>query len=105
MMCRLLGVTRSGFYNYQTRERRKPDNAPYHNELLDWVVKTAESSNFTYGSRRMQKALNALGYPVGRRKARSLLREANVFVRYRKRYKVTTNSNHQHPFKSEWPRL
>ena len=97
MMCRLLGITRSGFYSYQTRERRKPKDDPARKELLEWVVKIAESSNFTYGSRRMQKALNALGYLLGRRKTKSLMKEANVFVRYRKKYKVTTNSNHKHP--------
>lgn len=45
----------------------------------------------------MQKALNALGYPVGRRKTRSLMKEACVMVRYRKKYKVTTTSNHKKP--------
>ncbi len=38
-----------------------------------------------------------MGYPVGRRKTRSLMREAQVFVRYRKKYKVTTNSGHKQP--------
>ena len=45
----------------------------------------------------MKRALNALGYPVGRRKARSLMREAGVRARYRKKYKITTNSNHKKP--------
>lgn len=45
----------------------------------------------------MKNALNALGYPVGRRRAQSLMKEAKVFVRYRKKYKVTTNSNHKQP--------
>lgn len=44
-----------------------------------------------------RKALHALGYPVGRRKTRSLVREANVFVRYKKKDKVTTNSHHKQP--------
>ncbi|KTC92644.1 Integrase [Legionella cincinnatiensis] len=45
----------------------------------------------------MRKALNALGYPVGRRRTQSLMKEAEVFVRYRKKYKVTTNSKHKQP--------
>lgn len=97
MMCRVLGVTRSGFYSYQKRQQNRPDNDPDYQELLEWVKKIAESSNFTYGSRRMRTALNALGYPFGRQKARRLMREAGVFVRYRKKYKVTTNSNHKKP--------
>jgi transposase InsO family protein len=96
MMCQLLGVTRSGFYSYQQRERTKPDD-PEHDELLYWIKRIAESSQFTYGTRRLKKGLNAMGYPVGRRKTRSLMREAQVFVRYRKKYKVTTNSDHKKP--------
>ncbi|BCA93738.1 hypothetical protein TUM19329_00990 [Legionella antarctica] len=65
VMCQLLGVTRSGFYNY-LKCNKPPD--PLHVEMLDWVKKLAESSHYTYGSRRMKKALNALGYPVGRNK-------------------------------------
>ena len=34
-----------------------------------------EASGKTYGSRRMSRALRALGYPVGRYQARSLMRK------------------------------
>jgi transposase InsO family protein len=63
--------------------------------MLEWVQDIAESSGYSYGSRRMKKALNALGFPVSRNKARKLMREAGVQVRHRKKYKVTTNSNHK----------
>jgi len=96
-MCQILGVTASGYYSYQKRKRSKPENNPEHQELLEWVRKISESSKFSYGNRRIRKALNALGYPVGRGKTRSLMREAGVFVRYKKKYKVTTNSNHNQP--------
>ncbi|KTC96445.1 Integrase [Legionella erythra] len=65
--------------------------------MLDFVKQIADKSYYTYGSRRMQRALNTLGYPASRRKTRSLMQEANVIVRYRKKYKVTTNSNHKKP--------
>ncbi|WP_458259777.1 IS3 family transposase [Legionella pneumophila] len=96
MMCRLLGVTRQGYYSYQKRNHDKPEN-DYRKELIEWMKKIAGSSKYSYGSRRMKNALNALGYPVGRRKTRRLMREANILVRYRKKYKVTTNSNHKQP--------
>lgn len=57
----------------------------------------AEASDYSYGSRRMRKALNILGFPIGRQKARALMKQAGIQVRYRKKYKVTTNSNHQQP--------
>ena len=36
--------------------------------MLQWVKNIAEFSDDTYGKRRIQKALNALEFPVGRRK-------------------------------------
>jgi len=95
-MCSLMGVLRSGFYRYRRNSRNKSID-PEHQEMLDFVKEIAEKSTYTYGNRRMQRALNALGYPVGRRKARSLMKEAGVMVRYRKKHKVTTNSNHKKP--------
>jgi len=65
--------------------------------MLEWVRKMDKSSGHSYGSRRMRKALNCLGFPVGRYKARKLMREAGVQVRHRKKYKVTTNSKHKQP--------
>ena len=96
VMCRLLGVSRNAYYRYcQRRQAEQPD--PEHQALLAVVREIAEGSDYSYGSRRMKRALNALGYPVGRFKARSLMREAGVKARYRKKYKVTTNSNHKQP--------
>jgi putative transposase len=93
-MCRLLGVRRNGYYHFQKyRNTVNPEN----DELVDWIKKIAESSKNSYGSRRMKAALNALGFPIGRSKTRRLMKEASVYVRYRKRYKVTTNSNHKQP--------
>jgi putative transposase len=95
VLCRLMGVSRSGFYDYLRRQDRDPD--PEHEEKLEWVKDLAEASDNTYGSRRMAKALRVLGYRVGRHQARSLMREAGVWVRYRRRYRATTNSNHRQP--------
>lgn len=95
-MCRLMGINKNSYYSYQRRHKDKRIS-PEDLEMLDWIRKISESSDHTYGSRRIRKALNALGYPVGRKKTRRLMKEASVFVRYRKKYKVTTNSNHKKP--------
>lgn len=93
VLCRLMGVSRSGFYDDWRRQGRDPDVA--HEEKREWVKDLAEASDHTYGSRRMAKALRALGYRVGWHQARSLMREAGVWVRYRRR--STTNSHHRQP--------
>jgi transposase InsO family protein len=96
LQCQVLGVSRNGYYEYKKNHEGKPED-PEHQEMIEWVQDIAKSSDGTYGSRRMKKALNALGYPVSRDKARKLMREAKVQVRHRKKYKVTTNSNHKQP--------
>ena len=96
LMCRLLGVSRSAYYDHEQRHRNYPDDL-YHKQLLDAVQDIARSSDYTYGSRRMKQALNALGYLFGRWKTKELMREAFVTVRHRKKHKVTTDSNHQLP--------
>ena len=95
LMCRLLGVSTAGFYDYLRRAERPDD--PDRLKLLSWIKQLAQASKNTYGSRRMSKGLRALGFAVGRDMARGLMTEAKVCVRYRKRFKVTTNSKHHHP--------
>jgi len=95
LMCRLLGVSTAGFYDYLQRYARPGD--PDRQKLLGWVKQLARASKDTYGSRRMSEGLRDLGFAVGRDMARGLMKEAGIWVRYRKRFKVTTNSKHHHP--------
>jgi len=96
LMCHVLGVKNNNYYSYQKRKSQQPVNTE-HQEMLQWVKNIAELSDNTYGERRIQKALNALDFPVGRRKTAQLMKEANVWVRYKKKYKATTNSDHNKP--------
>ena len=96
LQCRVLGVRRQGYYHYRRHTENKPVD-PEHQEMLEWIQTLAKACDDTYGSRRMKKAMNYLGYPISRSKARKLMKEANVAVRHRKKYKVTTNSNHKQP--------
>lgn len=95
-MCQALGVCRHNYYSAMRREQAmEPDSE--HDELIEWVEKIADTSDFTYGVRRMKRALNSLGYPVGKQRTRALMKEAGISVKRRKKYKVTTNSNHKQP--------
>ena len=95
-MCQILGVKSNNFYSYQKRQTNKPDDST-HQEMLAWVKDIAKFSDNTYGARRIKKVLNALSFPVSRRKTAQLMKEAGVWVRYKKKYKVTTNSDHKKP--------
>ena len=96
LMCQVLGVSRFNYYRYEKRQSEiEPD--PQYDEMIEWVEKIADASDFTYGVRRMKRALNALGYPVGKQRTRALMKAVGVSVKRRKKYKVTTNSNHKQP--------
>jgi len=95
LQCRVLGVSRNGYYQYLKKLEKPTD--PVHEEMIEWVKDIAKSSKDTYGSRRMKKALNVLGYPISRNKARKLMKEAKVKAKQCRKYKVTTNSNHKQP--------
>jgi len=95
-MCRVLGVKSNNYYSYQKRKAQRPIDTTYQ-EMLEWVKDIAKFSDNTYGERRIQKSLNALSFPVSRRKTAQLMKEASVWVRSKKKYKVTTNSDHKQP--------
>ena len=65
--------------------------------MLCWVKKIAETKDYSYGGRRLKKALNLLSFPVNRDKTRKLMKEAGIQVKHKKKYKMTTNSNHKQP--------
>ena len=96
LQCQVLGVRRQGYYHYRRHTENKPVD-PEHQEMLRLVKQIALETDNTYGSRRMKIAMNLLGFAISRDKARNLMKEAEVPVRHRKKYKVTTNSNHKQP--------
>ena len=65
--------------------------------MLEWMKGIAVASQYTYGRRRMKRAMNALGFPISRTQTVKLMKEAKVQVRHKKKFKVTTNSNHNLP--------
>jgi transposase InsO family protein len=91
-LCRVMQVSRSGYYAWC---QRGPD--PDRIRRLDMVKSIHKRKRGSYGSRRMAKELQRRGEPVGRAQARSLMREAEVEARQRRRWRATTDSNHGYP--------
>ena len=95
-MCRVLGVKRNNFYSYQKHKANQIVNLD-HDDMINVITNTAKASDYTYGERRIKKVLDLLGFPVSRYMAAKLMKEAGVWVRSKKKYKVTTDSNHKLP--------
>ncbi len=96
MLCRVMEVSRSGFYDYMQRGSRG-DVSGDAMELIAQVKTIHAETEQSYGSRRMAKQLQDNGYQVGRYRARSLMCKADVAVKRKKRFKVTTESRHNYP--------
>jgi transposase InsO family protein len=91
-MCRVLRVTRSGFYAAQSRGPGMREQA---RERLRLHVRTAFArSRRRYGSPRVHQELRAQGIRTGRRQVEQLMREEGLCARPRRRFVVTTDSAH-----------
>jgi putative transposase len=72
LMCRLLGVSRSGFHAW---ERRPPsDRALADAWLIERIATIHQQSRGTYGARRVHAALRQQGVHVGRKGVERLMR-------------------------------
>lgn len=94
-MCRVLGVTRSGFYAWY---RRGPSTRSLADEVLGVRIREIhQSSRGTYGAPRVHRALRRGGVRVGRKRVERLMRRHELQGRVRRRYRCTTDSKHDLP--------
>ena len=95
LLCQVMEVSRSGFYGFMKRLQRPED--PQEQRLIVKVRAIHKANDEAYGSRRMSQALRADGENVGRCQAGTLMKKANVEVKQKKRFRVTTDSKHNYP--------
>ena len=94
-LCRVLHVTPSGYYAWAKRRpsRRQRENA----QLKVRIRAIHAASRGTYGSPRVYEQLKQEGFEVGRERVARLLRELGLMGLPQKRFRHTTDSNHQLP--------
>ena len=94
-MCRVLEVSRSGFY---AAERRALSARATENQSLQMMIGAIhETSRGTYGSPRIHRELRAKGRPCGRNRIARLMRESGLRAKTKRRYRpLTTNSKHEY---------
>lgn len=94
-MCRVLQVSRSGYYEYLNRP-------PSERSIADDKLRPQIRAAFTkgrknYGTRRIKKALVKKKNIVSRRRIGRLMAEEDLKVQTKRKFKVTTDSNHDKP--------
>lgn len=92
-LCKLLDVSRSGFYAARQR-RHRPRMAC---TTMTSLAATFHASGCSYGSRRLRAALHAQGVKVGRYRVRRLMRQQGLQARWKRKFVHTTNSRHGLP--------
>ena len=95
LLCRLLQVSRSGYYAWCRRKERRRAAANW--VLLAQIRRIHQQPQQRYGRPRMHKALLAQGMRVGLHRVARLMRQAGLRARRRRRYRVTTDSTHDRP--------
>ncbi len=94
VLCEVMRVSRSGFYQHFHHRNQVQD--PEQSDLESLMRSIFKTSKETYGSRRMVKELESKGRHVGRYRVRRLMRKLNLRAKTPRRYKVTTDSNHSY---------
>ena len=88
-----MNVSRSGYYASRQRARTPKQICATRVRLKALF----ESSEKTYGSRRLKNALNELDIKIGRYKVRSLMRESQLKPVWKPKFINTTDSQHDLP--------
>ena len=94
-MCRVLGVSESGYHAWSTRQ---PSARTQSNERLEVEIKAAhQRTRETYGPERLQADLADNGIQVGVHRIRRLRRKLGLRCRQKRKFIATTDSAHTLP--------
>ena len=92
-LCRLGQVSRAGFYRWRQRPGKPAERDL---EVRDAIQRIALEFP-CYGTRRVRFELWRRGYTVNRKRVQRLMREDNLLCLRRRKFVVTTDSNHDLP--------
>jgi len=95
LMCRVLEVAISGFYDWLGRPVSKRSK---ENEILtEKIIMFHCGSGCTYGSPRIYKDMKQAGYNVGENRVARLMKLKSLQGKSKRKFKTTTTSNHSRP--------
>jgi putative transposase len=96
VMCRVLNVTRSGYYAWRDRPRSRREQRRL--EVVKQIHRVHQESRCSYGSPRITVELKDQGFQVSENTVAKYMREDGLFVKPRRRFVPrTTDSDHDHP--------
>jgi putative transposase len=88
-MCRLGRVSRAGFYRFDPESERRDDDMDLRNEIQRIALEFP-----CYGRPRITAELKRRGWKVNHKRVARIMREDNLLCLRRRKFMVTTDSNH-----------
>ena len=93
-MCKVLKVSRSGYYAWRTRPVSAREMA--NRKLANKIEAVYNESDGTYGSPRIHSELNAQGVVCGKNRIARLMMLRGLCAKQHRRYRATTKRNRDH---------
>jgi transposase InsO family protein len=94
-MCKVLKVSKSGYYHWL---KLSPFKRWFQNQILSLTIDDIFKDSFeSYGSPRIKKELEKLGYDVSRPRVARIMKSKGLYARRRRNFKATTDSRHDYP--------
>lgn len=92
LSCRILGVSRTGYYQWQKRryKQKRLKEAKY----LLLIRKHYRLSRGRYGLLRLTREIRREGHLINKKRIYRLMRKHGIFSRTKKKFKVTTKQNY-----------
>lgn len=94
-MCQALGVSRSGYYRWETQ--RKSKRALENERLVFEIKRVYDKYRKVYGSPRITAELKEKGFPCSENRIARLMRLHYIMAKTKRKFKITTHSKHDLP--------
>ena len=95
LMCRALGLSRSGHHAFRTRGPSRRDLEEQQLDVLVAAIFTELKGR--YGAPRIEKELRRRGHLTSRKRVAASMVRQSLCARPRRRWRLTTDSNHREP--------
>lgn len=94
-MCKILNVSRSGYYAWRIRPRSRRS---HENRALEDKIRVVHAaSHGIYGAPKIYRDLIDAGVRCGKNRVARIMKEAGIRSRTKRKFKATTNSRHNLP--------
>jgi transposase InsO family protein len=94
-MFKVLNVSRSGYHNYVKRRYSRRENDEII--ILEKIKEIHKNSRGLYGSPRIYQELRKRGLKINKKRVVRIMQKYGIRAKTRKKFKKTTNSNHNNP--------